>query len=385
MSGTCIISKLCQDEAETNAKKAVNDATAPKTLAILTGGGPAPGLNAVIYGTALTGLLAGWRVLGFHDGWKGVLYRNYLEITPEMLSRMNYWESGTILGTSRTNLLKMPVPGSKEKSNECPAAAQILRGMNVKALVPTGGEDTIGVGEELFREHNIPVNCVPKTIDNDVCGTERTFGWDTACNTVAQLIRSMHKDFESTHYVGVVEIMGRASGWLTLYGGLAGGAHIILIPEDPQPVNQIMDRIMCVHQQKGYCLLAVSEELNYAQLSGHIQESGGLDNFDHAITAARTKGWGKVICEEIEERTGLKARPIVFGHAQRGGDTSALDTAMCLQLGQRAAEECLIGNFGQLISWKNEAPCPVPLALAGGGQVRNVPVELYRKLTALLP
>ncbi|MFA6410142.1 MAG: ATP-dependent 6-phosphofructokinase [Candidatus Buchananbacteria bacterium] len=353
-----------------------------KRLAILTGGGPAPGFNAVIYGAAKAALDAGWEVLGIRDGWKGVLDGRTMELDYTAIEGIQI-RGGTILGTSRTNLAKVKV--GKQTVDKIAEGAGLIREMGLDALIANGGEDTISVAERLWQEHQIPVICTPKTIDGDVCGTERTYGLDTAANWVGRAIAGLHEDFASTHYVAVVEVMGRKAGWLPLYGGIAGGAHMILVPEFPRTIEDICQNVARIYKQFGYCIIAVAEELNMDDLAGHISESGGADNFGHAQIALREKGWAKVIADEIVERIKLGARPVVLGHAQRGGPPSAFDVAMCLQLGQTAFTSALHGVFGKLISWQGEKPVPVDLALAGGGKTRQVPRELYEALIATLP
>ena len=354
-------------------------------IGVLTGGGPAPGFNAVIYGIVKPALDAGWEVLGIFDGWKGVLDGTKNRLLTYQDIQGIYTASGTILGTSRTNLAKVKVEGG-HNMNFMPEGARIIREvLKLDVLVANGGEDTISVAERLWREHKIPVICTPKTIDGDVCGTERTYGLDTAANWVGNVIRGIHADFASTHYIAVVEVMGRKAGWLPLFGGIAGGAHDILIPEKSRSIAELADNVSRLHRQLGYCIIVVAEELEMTELTNRVSEGEDMDSFGHNPIALREKGWGKVIAEKLGEITGLTVRPIVLGHAQRGGPPSAYDIAMCLQIGQKVFELAQSGTFGKLVAWKNEQPVPVDLSLAGGGKFKPVPPEVYEPLLACLP
>ena len=354
-----------------------------KILGILTGGGPAPGLNAVIYGAAGAALRAGgWEILGVCKGWRGILTGEIMPLTAKRITGIAN-KSGTVIQTSRTNLHKVKTADNnyEDKSQE---AVNFFKAHELTGLLAIGGEDTISVAHHLFEAYNLPIVCAPKTIDGDVCGTDRTFGLDTASNWVANAIRGIHEDFASTGYVAVVEIMGRNAGWLSLFGGIAGGAHVILIPELTYEVENIVLQVKKAYDQFGYCLVAAAEELKIPELEHHLQEGREADAFGHKQIALRERSWAKVIAEEITERSGLTARAIILGHAQRGGPPSALDVYMGLLMGYKAFEVIQAGEFGKLIAWRREKPIPINLAEAGGGKIRTVPPEIYQPLLANL-
>src|SRR3989338_3361105 len=259
-----------------------------ENVGILTGGGPAAGLNAVIYGATKAAHEAGYGVIGIRYGWRGILDGQIMEITPARISGIAN-KSGTILGTSRTNLTRVKIgKGSKteDKTQEVPV---FMKTHKLCGLIAIGGEDTISVAEILYKQFDLPVVCAPKTIDGDVCGTDRTFGLDTASNWVANAIRGIHEDFASTGYVAVVEIMGRNAGWLSLFGGIAGGAHVILIPELTYEVENIVLQVKKAYDQFGYCLVAAAEELKIHELEHHLQEGREADAFGHKQIALRER------------------------------------------------------------------------------------------------
>ncbi|OGY48472.1 MAG: hypothetical protein A3D39_02575 [Candidatus Buchananbacteria bacterium RIFCSPHIGHO2_02_FULL_39_17] len=354
-----------------------------ENVGILTGGGPAAGLNAVIYGATKAAHEAGYGVIGIRHGWRGILDGQIMEITPARISGIAN-KPGTILGTSRTNLTRVKIgKGSKteDKTQEVPV---FMKTHKLCGLIAIGGEDTISVAEILYNQFDLPVVCAPKTIDGDVCGTDRTFGLDTAANWVANAIRGIHEDFASTGYIACVEVMGRKAGWLTLYGGLAGGSHVILIPEKTYVMSEIADQVKKVVDRYGYCILTIAEELKIPALISKIQEGAGPDSFNHAQIALREKGWAKVLAEQLQKSTGVEARPIVLGHAQRGGPPSVLDVIMGLQIGRKAFELIHNGEIGQLVAWVSENPVPVDLKIAGGGKFKPIPPEIYEPLLANL-
>ncbi len=357
-----------------------------KRIGILTGGGPAPGLNATIYGAAKAAFDQNWDVLGIKRGWKGILTGEVMELKPSRI-RGIYTLPGTILKTSRTNLAKVKPKGSTEEEDKTAEVASFMNAHELTGLFAIGGEDTISVADQIFKQYQVPVVCAPKTIDGDVCGTDRTFGLDTAANWVGNAIAGLQADFESTGYIAVVEVMGRKAGWLTLFGGLKGGAHLILIPELTYDMDEIITNVKRVYDELGYCIVAVAEELKIPHIAHHIlvAESTRLDSFGHDPIALREKGWARVVAEKIAERTGITCRPIVLGHAQRGGAPSAFDVSMCLQLGRKAFDCIQAGIFGKLIAWQSERPVAVDLKVAGGGKFKPVPPEIYEPLLACLP
>jgi len=354
---------------------------------VLTGGGPAPGHNAVIYAACKLLLEAGYQVIGCLDGWKGLIQGLHCEVDFDFIDRI-YLRGGTKLCTSRTNLRKVKVDGQNDKQDLTGQVADYIKREGIIAVIALGGNDTTSVAAALFAKYGVPVLCGPKTIDNDLWGTVQCYGFDTAANTVAELIRGMHDDFASTHYVGVFEIMGRNNGSLALFGGIAGGAHIVLIPEFPQSIESVIERVKAAHKRYGYCIVAVAEELNMDELSGHLMDGAPRDAFDNVQISKRTKGWAQIIAEEIEERAKLTARHVVLGHLCRKGVPSVADMIMCLRIGTKIFDLIENATFGKLVTWGNP-PGTIDLSETvdehGEGKTQRVSEELYRTLTALLP
>ncbi len=356
---------------------------AKKRVLILTGGGPAPGHNAVIYAVAKRLLDNRHEVIGCLDGWKGLIEGNIQQLTLKEIDRI-YLRGGTILYTSRTNLRKVKVDGKNKDLTGL--AAEFIKSLDIDLVVALGGNDTTTVAAYLSKNYGIKIICGPKTIDNDLWGTDQCYGFDTAANTVANLLREMHDDFKSTRYVGVFEIMGRDSGFLTLYGGMSGGAHLILIPEFPLSIDEIITRTIAIHKRYGYCMIAAAENLNMPELADNLG-SGTKDAFGNISIAERSKGWAEVIAEQIKLRSGLQARHNVIGHLCRKGAPSAADTMMCLRIGTKIFELIEQDASGQLVTWGNP-PGIIQLSEtvdeAGIGKIRTVPEVLYKEIMALL-
>ena len=283
---------------------------AEKTIGILTGGGDCPGLNAVIRAVVRKGITAyRYRFRGILKGWKGMLECDWEPLGLEEISGI-LPKGGTILGTSRTNPFKEEDGGEIVVDN--------MRRMKLDALVAIGGEDTLGVANKL-ASMGVPVIGVPKTIDNDLNGTDYTFGFDTAVNIVTEAIDRIHTTAESHNRVMVIEVMGRHSGWIALYAGLAGGADMILIPEQKYTIQEIVSTIRKRHERgKDFSIVVVAEG---AQVSAEGKENeyvvseGGLDEFGHV----KLGGIGQLVANAVEEATSYETRVTVLGHLQRGG------------------------------------------------------------------
>ncbi len=351
----------------------------------LTGGGPAPGHNAVIYAATKRLLTAGYEVFGCLDGWKGLIQGKFKQLGFDDIDRV-FLRGGTIIGTSRTDLRKYKM--GEKKLDVTADAAEIVRSLNFTAVIALGGNDTTSVAADLYAKYNVPVICGPKTIDNDLWGTCQSYGFDTAANTVAKLIASMHDDFASTHYVGVFEVMGRDNGSLPLYSGVAGGAHVVLIPEYPQTIESVVARINAAHLKYGYCIVVVAEELNMPELKKLVEDGAEKDAFGNTPIAKRKKGWSQIIAEEIQKRSALEARHIVIGHLCRGGSPSVADTIMCLRIGTKLFNLIEERSFGHLVTW-GDPPGIFPLVDTidsnGVGRTRVVSEQIYNEMMALLP
>ena len=323
-----------------------------KRIGILTGGGDAPGLNAVIRAVTIIGIETGYEVVGFEAGWKGVLNKNCRVLTEEDV-RDIHMQGGTILHSSRTNIAKTPACIAAAKKN--------LDDLNIYALVAAGGDDTLGVANKLYK-HGVNVVGVPKTIDNDVTGTDYTFGFDTATNRVSSFLEMLRTTTKSHNRVMVAEIMGRYAGWITLSGGMAGGANMILIPEFEVPLSEICDMLRKRYESGNtWAVIAVAEGAHFPEFARDVAHSTQLDEFGH-VQLGTGKGVAEVLAEEIERETGYESRHIVFGHLQRGGSPSAFDRTLGTRLGVHVVHMIRDGKFGMMSALK-------------GGEMREVTLE----------
>lgn len=330
-------------------------------IGILTGGGDAPGLNAVIRGVVVKAASRGHEVIGLELGWKGILERLTHPLSLEEVEDIHR-QGGTILGSSRTNLFKV--------ENGPERAIQNMKELGLDALIAVGGEDTLGVAKKMFDMGARTVG-VPKTIDNDLNATDCTFGFDTAINRVMEAFDRLHTTAKSHHRCIVVEVMGRHAGWMTLYGGIAGGAHVIIIPEVETDIDEICGIIEARRAAgKVYSLVAVAEG---AKIGGEeVAKSGKTDSFGHVILGGIAERLAKI----IEEKTGIETRHVILGHLQRGGDPSAFDRVLGTRLGVKAVELVEAGDFGKMVSLRGTEIVAVPLEDAVA-QLKTVPRELY--------
>jgi len=330
-------------------------------IGIITGGGDCPGLNAVIRAVVKGAAKKSWSVLGFKNGWKGMIDNETVVLNDRSVSGILH-RGGTILGTSRTNPYKNPEHLEKVK--------QAFKVNNLEALIVVGGEDTLGVAAKLAKE-KFPVVGVPKTIDNDLACTDFTFGFDTAVNVAMECIDRLHTTAESHNRVMVVEIMGRHAGWIATYAGLAGGADVILIPEIPVNIEQVCNVIKNRHTRgKLFSIVAVAEGAKFAG-KDVIQEEK-LDQFGHV----RLGGVGQILAEMIEQRTGYETRVTVLGHIQRGGTPTAFDRVLGTRFGIDVLKLIEQKKFGYMVSLHGNNITPVRLEEATGS-LKLVPQDLY--------
>jgi ATP-dependent phosphofructokinase / diphosphate-dependent phosphofructokinase len=331
-----------------------------KTIGILTGGGDCPGLNAVIRAVVRASDAEGWDCVAVLEGWRGLVEGNFRDLGPKEVSGI-LPRGGTIIGTSRTNPFKLE--GGVEK------VLQNFRDRELDALVAIGGEDTLGVASRLFTEHRVPVVGVPKTIDNDLSGTDYTFGFDTAVSIATEAIDRLHTTAESHNRVMVVEVMGRHAGWIAVMSGIAGGADVILIPEQPLDFDEVAETIRKRHARgKNFSIVVASEGCD---LPG-VEDTGERDEFGHVILAHR--GVGEVLGREIEQRTGFETRVTVLGHVQRGGTPTARDRVLATRYGLKAAELAQAGQFGQMAALHGDDIVAVSLEEATA-ELKTVPPE----------
>jgi phosphofructokinase-like protein len=336
---------------------------------MLTGGGDCPGLNAVIRAVVRKGIDEfGDQLVGFRDGWRGVLEDVQDELTIES-TRGILPRGGTILGSSRTN------PSKREDGVELVRAT--LARHRLDGLIAIGGEDTLGAANRL-NEAGIRVIGVPKTIDNDLGATDVTFGFDTALHVATEAIDRLHTTAESHHRILVVEVMGRNAGWIALHSGIAGGADVILIPEIPFDIDEVCRLIGRRHGRGRYFSIVVVAEGAMPKEGTMKVSIGELDEFGHP----RLGGIGQVLEKEIEERTGFETRATVLGHVQRGGTPTAFDRVLATRLGLAAIDAAHAGKWGMMTALHATQIELVSLAEAVA-EVRRVPAAEYERYGVL--
>jgi len=333
-------------------------------IGVLTGGGDCPGLNAVIRGVVRAGVNRhGHEIVGFRYGWAGVLERNVVDLTPKNTSGILH-RGGTILGTSRTNPYKGGADGTA-------AVRATLEAEGVDALIPIGGEDTLGVAGRLSAD-GIPVVGVPKTIDNDLAGTDVTFGFHTAVQIATDAIDRLHTTAESHNRVIVVEVMGRHAGWIAAYSGIAGGGDVILVPERPFDIDEVCDHLKRRHANGATFSIVVVAEGATPKDGGLLTQHQTKDSFGHV----RLGGIGIILEREIEEKTGFESRTTILGHIQRGGTPLAFDRVLGSRFGVSAVDAISEGDYGKMVALRGTRIERVPLAEAIA-EPKLVDAELY--------
>jgi phosphofructokinase-like protein len=335
-------------------------------IGILTGGGDAPGLNAAIRAVARRAFQLGHQLSGVQNGWAGCLEEGMIgDLTPDSV-RGILPMGGTILGTSRTNPLK-------EKDGVAKAIST-LRHHGIDAIVPIGGDDTLSVAKAL-HEAGFPTVGVPKTIDNDLSVTEFCIGFDTAVGVVTEALDRLHTTASAHHRVMVVEVMGRDTGWVALAGGLAGGADLIIIPEFPLGLPDVVGHL---YRRRGagklFSIIVVAEGAHIAELDKGADGNAAMDAFGHVQLAKR--GIGEALAVRVESETGFETRVTVLGHLQRGGSPSPTDRIWATRLGVRAAELISAGESGVIPIRRNGEVEVVTLAEVVQ-ETRRVPKEMY--------
>jgi ATP-dependent phosphofructokinase / diphosphate-dependent phosphofructokinase len=337
-------------------------------VGVLTGGGDCPGLNAVIRAIVRTGAAEyGYEFTGFRDGWRGPLEGDTMALDVQAV-RGILPRGGTILGSSRTNPLgESAAAGGRSGLDRVKGN---LASLGVDALVAIGGEDTLGVAGQLYKE-GVNVVGVPKTIDNDLSATDYTFGFDTAVNIAMEAIDRLHTTAESHHRALIVEVMGRSAGWIALHAGMAGGANVILIPEQPFDIEQVCGWVQHRFQTQYAPIVVVAE-------GAHPKE--GIDTLiaqeRDAFGHVRYGGVGQMLASEIEKRTGKEARATVLGHVQRGGTPTAFDRVLATRFGAHAIRGVADGAFGQMVALRGTDIVRVPIS-AATSELKLVPPERY--------
>src|SRR5271155_913863 len=321
-------------------------------IGMLTGGGDCPGLNAVIRAVVRKGIFTYEdEFVGFKEGWRGVIEDTSIPLNLDAVGGI-LPRGGTILRTSRTNPSKRP-----DGIDRCLAT---LEKNHIEALIAIGGDDTLSVAQKL-HERGANVVGVPKTIDNDLGGTDYTFGFDTACNIVCEALDRVHTTAEAHNRVMVVEVMGRDAGWIALYSGIAGGADVILIPERPFDVDKVADSIRQRHERGRYfSIVVVAEGAKFSSESGQgpsALQDMGKDEFGHV----KLGGIANILAREIEKRTGYETRAVVLGHIQRGGSPSAFDRVLATRYGLGAIDMVHRGEFGCMAALRSNKIVSIPL------------------------
>jgi phosphofructokinase-like protein len=332
-------------------------------VGVLTGGGDCPGLNAVIRAVARRSFTRGHQVVGVREGWRGLVDGHFEPLGGSEISGL-LPRGGTILGTSRSNPYKLD--GGVE------AVLEHFAAEGFEALVAIGGEDTLGVATRLHAEHELPVVGVPKTIDNDLSGTDYTFGFDTAVFICTEAIDRLHTTAESHNRVMVLEVMGRHTGWIAVVSGIAGGADVILIPEHPVSIEDACKEIRSRHDRgKDFSIVVVSEGY---ELEGEGGEAGDVDQFGHVRLSER--GVGAQVAHQIEQRTGFETRVTVLGHVQRGGSPTPRDRVLATRYGLKAADLVHEGRFGRMAALRGDSIVDVSLEEATA-ELKTVPEDWY--------
>jgi ATP-dependent phosphofructokinase / diphosphate-dependent phosphofructokinase len=315
---------------------------------MLTGGGDCPGLNPVIRAVCRRLWEDGHETFGVMNGWRGAIDTTLKPLGWNEISGILH-VGGTIIGTSRTNPFKNEggVEGVKRTFEQ------------IDALIAIGGEDTLGVASKLCSEHDLPIVGVPKTIDNDLNGTDYTFGFDTAVHVATEAIDRVHSTAESHSRIIVVETMGRHAGWIALFSGIAGGADYILIPEQPVDYDAVAAAVERRRARgKNFSVIVASEG---SELPG-IADEGEVDEFGHVRVENRAVG--ETVAQEVEKRTGMQARATVLGYIQRGGSPTARDRILGLRFGLEAADLVQGGKWGQMAALHGDNVLSVPLTEA---------------------
>jgi phosphofructokinase-like protein len=348
-------------------------------VGILTGGGDCPGLNAVIRAAAKTLFASGVDVLGFRDGYRGIIEKDWIPIDKKAISGLLH-RGGTILGTNnRDNPFNFPVETTEGDIEYFDVSEQLLDNMKklkLDNLISIGGDGTLSIANELVAK-GAHIIGVPKTIDNDLAATDQTFGFDTAVTTATEALDKLHTTAESHHRVMVLEVMGRYAGWIALWSGVAGGADVILIPEIPWSLDSIVEKIEDRQREgKPFSIIIVAEGT-----PGPSGEHIIREKIEGSGDPLRLGGIGQLIGGLVEQATGMETRVTVLGHIQRGGSPSPLDRILATRFGVAAAELTMSGHSGLMVALKGQEIVSVPLKEATK-KTSSVPAESQLVLAA---
>jgi ATP-dependent phosphofructokinase / diphosphate-dependent phosphofructokinase len=341
-------------------------------IAISTGGGDAPGLNAVIRAVVLSATQRGWQCYGIQRGYEGLLtFQGVVPLGVESVRGITHL-GGTILGTTnRGNPFRYVAKDADGNETETDRSDSLVAAFNASgfdALVSIGGEGSLEIAHKLFQK-GLPVVSVPKTIDNDLAGTQRTFGFDTAVSTATEALDKLHSTAESHERVLVVELMGRYAGWISLYSGISGSADVILLPEVPFDIEKVCAKIM-EREARGrkFSIVVVAEGACPKDGTVALVERRGAGTVD------RLGGVASQVAHAIQARTGKETRSLVLGHLQRGGSPTTYDRLLALRFGTAAVRAIAERSFGVMVGLNNGQITRVPMADVVG-QLHNVPLD----------
>ena len=334
-----------------------------KKIGVLTGGGDCPGLNAVIRAVVRASMQYDWEIIGIKNGWKGLIDGDIVLLTDYSVSGI-LPKGGTIIGTSRTNPFKNHEGFQKVEDN--------IKKFGLDAIVAIGGDDTLSVALKLYQK-GIPVVGIPKTIDNDLSGTDYTFGFDTAISIVTEAIDRLHTTAESHHRVIVVEVMGRHAGWIATVSGIAGGADEILIPEVPFDIEEVCKNLRARYEHgKKFSIVVVAEGAKPRGDKMVITQNDEKDEFGNV----RLGGIGHTLAREIETRMNVETRVTILGHVQRGGTPTAHDRVLATRFGVAAIELIKNNDYGKMVALHGDKILSVPLEIAVSS-LKTVNMDLY--------
>jgi len=334
-----------------------------KKIGILTGGGDCPGLNAVIRAVVRKSIQYDWEIIGIKNGWKGLINGEIELLTDSSVSGI-LPKGGTIIGSSRTNPFK--------KEEDVKKVLENIKRFRIDALVAIGGDDTLSVAAK-FHKMGIPVVGVPKTIDNDISGTDYTFGFDTAVSIVTEAIDRLHSTAESHHRVIVLEVMGRHAGWIATMAGIAGGADEILIPEEPFDIDEVCRNLKQRYERgKTFSIICIAEGAVPKEGNSLITKTDKKDDFGHE----QLGGVGNYLAKEIEKRMDVEVRVTVLGYVQRGGTPTARDRVLATRFGVAAVEAIKNGNYGKMVALQGDKIINIDIESAANAS-KTVDKELY--------
>lgn len=340
------------------------------TIGVLTGGGDCPGLNAAIRAVVLSSIGSGARVLGIRNGWQGLVDGDIEPLTEHSVSGIISW-GGTILGTSRIDPVSTTIVFETIKKT--------IAGSGIDALVVIGGDGTLRAAHEVARR-GVPLVGIPKTIDNDIAGTDVTIGFDTAVSIVTEALDRLHTTAESHHRIMVVEVMGRNAGWIALTAGIAGGADAILIPEVHMTIEELCRNLKARYDSgKKFSVVVVAEGTHHEDITGSSVPECDRDECGHE----KFVGVGNVLGKELERRLNIEIRVTSLGHVQRGGTPTAFDRVIATRLGVFAIDQIQSNNFGSMVAVQGSRIVALPLEEVVH---RSKPVDpkLYERATRMM-